>query len=111
MGRGKGLLGLAGEALGRHAGMKLGRIFAEVHILSSRPELGAFAPLVHDLHEGCGPAGGLEAGLGHARHEWNLFIPVDMPFLPSAFLRYWVRKVVGDEGGGARVAMFTVEGV
>ena len=111
MGRDKALLELAGKPLALHAVTKLRRICAEVHILSSRPELGAFAPLVHDLHEGCGPVGGLEAGLGHARHEWNLFIPVDMPFLPSAFLRYWVRKVVGDEGGGARVAMFTVEGV
>ena len=111
MGRDKALLELAGRPLVFHAVTKLRRVCAEVHILSSRPELEAFAPLVRDLHEGCGPMGGLEAALEHSRHEWNLFMPVDMPFLPSAFLDYWVRMVVARERTGTRLALFTVEDV
>jgi molybdopterin-guanine dinucleotide biosynthesis protein A len=111
MGRDKALLELAGRPLTWHAVTKLGRVCADVQILSSRPELEAFAPLVRDMHEGCGPMGGLETALGHSWHEWNLFLPVDMPFLPSAFLDNWVRSVVARENRGARVAMFTVEGV
>jgi molybdenum cofactor guanylyltransferase len=111
MGRDKALLELAGKPLVFHAVTKLKRVCSDVQILSSRAELEKFAPLVRDMREGCGPLAGLEAGLGHSWHEWNLFMPVDMPFLPSAFLDYWVRTVVAREKRGARVAMFTVDGV
>jgi molybdopterin-guanine dinucleotide biosynthesis protein A len=110
MGRDKALLELAGRPLALHAVVKLRRVCAEVHILSSRPELEGFAPLVRDLHPGCGPLGGMEAALEHSRHEWNLLMPVDMPFLPAALLDWWVRMVVGEERRGVRVAMFTVDG-
>jgi molybdopterin-guanine dinucleotide biosynthesis protein A len=109
MGRDKALLELAGKPLALHAVVKLRRVCKDVHILSNSPELDAFAPLVRDLHEGCGPLSGLEAALEHSRHEWNLFMPVDMPFLPAAFLEDWVRTVI--EGQDTRVAMFTVDGV
>jgi molybdenum cofactor guanylyltransferase len=108
MGRDKALLELAGKPLALHAVTKLRRVCPTVHILSNRSELEEFAPLVRDLHEGCGPMGGLEAALEHSQHEWNLFMPVDVPFLPSIFLDTWVREVVGSQQCGARVAMFTV---
>ncbi len=111
MGRDKALLELAGKPLALHAVTKLRRVCPEVHILSNRRELEEFAPLVRDLHEGCGPMGGLEAALEHSQHEWNLFMPVDVPFLPSIFLNDWVREVVRSQQCGARVAMFTVGGV
>jgi molybdopterin-guanine dinucleotide biosynthesis protein A len=109
MGRDKALLELAGKPLVFHAVSKLWRVCEDVHILSSSPELEAFAPLVRDLHGECGPLGGLEAALEHSRHEWSLFMPVDMPFLPAAFLEDWVRAVI--VGHDTRVAMFTVDGV
>ena len=111
MGRDKALLELAGKPLVLHAVVKLRRVCEDVHILSKRPELDAYAPLVMDLHEGCGPLGGMEAALAHSWHTWNLFMPVDMPFLPSAFLDWWVRTVVAREKMGARVALFTVDGL
>ena len=69
MGRDKALLELAGKPLVRHAVTKLRRVCADVQILSSDPELEAFAPLVRDMHPGCGPMGGMEAALGHSRHR------------------------------------------
>jgi len=111
MGKDKALLELGGKPLALRAVTKLQRVCADVQILSARPELEVFAPLVRDIHEGCGPMGGLEAALGHSRHDWNLFLPVDMPFLPTAFLDHWVRTVVAREGMGARIAMFTVNGI
>jgi len=110
MGRDKALLELAGKPLVFHAVGKLRRVCADVHILSNRSEFDAYAPLVRDLHEGCGPLGGMEAALEHSRHTWNVFMPVDMPFLPSAFLDWWVRTVVARERMGTRVALLTVEG-
>ena len=111
MGRDKALLELAGRPLAWHAVKKLRRVCADVQILSSESDLEVFAPLVRDMHKGCGPIGGLETALGHSWHDWNLFLPVDMPFLPSAFLDNWVRTVVARENRGTRIAMFTVDGV
>ena len=108
MGRDKALLELAGKPLVQHATIKLARLTNDVNILSSRPELARFAPLVPDLHENCGPIGGLEAALAHSRRDWTLVLPVDMPFLPTSFLELWVREVIGRPA--ARVALFTVDG-
>src|SRR5271156_1644278 len=86
MGRDKALLELGGKPLALHAVTKLQRVCSDVHILSENRELSAYAPLVSDLHPGCGPIGGIEAAFAHSTHEWNLFLPVDMPFFPSALL-------------------------
>ena len=108
MGRDKALLELAGKPLVQRAVEKLRRVCAEVFVLGGRTELAAYASPVRDLHEGCGPLGGMEAALEHSPREWNLFMAVDMPFLPAGFLDQWVRSVTARES--ARVAMFTVEG-
>lgn len=111
MGRDKALLQLHGKPLVLHAVTKLQRFCADVHILSSREELRTFAPLVQDLHDACGPMGGLEAAFQHSPHDWNLFMPVDMPFLPSTFLDNWLRMVFAREKDGVRASMFTVDEV
>ncbi len=111
MGRDKALLELAGKPLIAHAVTKMRRVCSEVHVVSGRPELASFAPLIRDLHEGCGPLGGLETAMESSRHKWNLFLPVDVPFLPTALLENWIRRVAGEQGRTARVAMFTVCGV
>jgi molybdopterin-guanine dinucleotide biosynthesis protein A len=111
MGQDKALLELAGKPLALHAVTKLRRVCDDVHILSGRHELAEFAPLERDLHAGCGPLGGIEAALSHSQHEWNLFMPVDMPFCPTSFLQLWVLNVSAmGKARGTRVAMFTVFG-
>ena len=113
MGRDKALLELAGKSLVYHAVKKLRRVCMDVRVLSAKAELEAYAPLVPDLHPGCGPLGGMEAALAHSIFEWNLFLPVDMPFLPSAFIDGWVRTWLRESSRrnrGARVRMFTVGG-
>jgi molybdenum cofactor guanylyltransferase len=111
MGRDKALLELAGKPLVQHAVKKLRRVCMDVRVLSGDAELGVYASIVPDLHPGCGPLGGMETALTHSVFDWNLFMPVDMPFLPSAFLNHWVRGTLMEEKNGARVAMFTVGGV
>jgi molybdopterin-guanine dinucleotide biosynthesis protein A len=111
MGRDKALLELSGKPLALRAVTKLRGVCADVHIVSARPELEVFAPLVRDLQEGCGPMGGLEAALAHSPHEWNLFMPVDVPFLPAAFLELWLRMALARGSMGMRVGMFTVNGL
>ena len=108
MGRDKAFLELAGKPLVLHAVVKLRRVCMEVSVLGEDPALDAYAPLVKDLHPGCGPMGGIEAALLHSRYDWNLLLPVDVPFLPTAYLSGWVRHMSSEY---ARVMMFTVDGV
>ena len=109
MGRDKALLELVGKPLVAHAVLKLERVSRDVRILSSNDALGEFAPVVPDLHPECGPLGGIEAALADSAHEWNLILPVDVPFLPTAFLDWWVRMVSAQEG--LRLGMFRVDEV
>ena len=107
MGRDKPFLKLAGKPLVLHAVVKLRRVCMEVNVLGGDPALDAYAPLVRDVHPDCGPMGGMEAALLHSRYDLNLFMPIDMPFLPTAYLSCWLRHT----SPYARVMMFTVDGV
>jgi molybdopterin-guanine dinucleotide biosynthesis protein A len=113
MGRDKALLELAGEPLVGRAVKKLRLLCAEVHVLSNNAALAEFAPLVPDLRPHCGPIGGMESALSHTAFDWNLFLPVDMPFLPADWIAGWVgdclyENTLGESG--ARVYILAVEG-
>ena len=113
MGRDKALMKLGGKPLIRHAVKKLRRVCIDVQILTNNEQLEAFAPVVHDVHPDCGPMSGMEAGLAHSIFEWNLFMAVDMPFLPTAFISRWVNRCLLEERGvmaGARVRMIEADG-
>jgi molybdopterin-guanine dinucleotide biosynthesis protein A len=65
---------------------------ATPRIAGSRPDLSSYAPVVSDLHPGCGPLGGIEAALAATTQPLNLFLPVDLPFLPAQFLSWMLRR-------------------
>ena len=96
MGTDKALIELGGRPLVELAVAKLQQLCREVRVLSSKPELACYAPLVPDVHPGCGPLSGIEAALAHSRWEWNLIVPVDLPFVPVTFLRSWMEGVTAD---------------
>lgn len=108
MGRDKALLELAGKPLVLRAVEKLRRVCADVSILGNRSELEMYAPTIRDLNEGCGPLAGMEAAFSNSDKIWNLFMAVDMPFLPVQFLEDWVKMVVEKES--TRLSMFYVDG-
>jgi len=111
MGRDKALLELAGKPLVLHAVTKLQRLCAEVSILGSNPELGAYAPLVRDLHDECGPMAGIEAALLNSPYHWNLILPVDVPFLPTFLLDNWLWSVLHEPIGDLKLSMLAVDNV
>ena len=111
MGRDKALLELAGKPLIAHAVAKLGRLCADVAILSANAALAPFAPLVPDRSPGCGPLGGIDAALAHTTRDWCLIMPVDVPFLPSTLLEAWVSTTLSHaQSEGARLSLFVVDG-
>jgi molybdopterin-guanine dinucleotide biosynthesis protein A len=114
MGRDKAFLRLAGKPLIEHAVTKLRRVCDEVSILGNDPRLEDYAPIVPDIHPMCGPMGAMEAALlhPHSWHEWNLFLPVDVPFLPTAYLLAWTQQVLALAGTmDIFVWIFTVDGL
>ncbi len=48
--------------------------------------LAGFAPIIPDEHPASGPLSGIHAGLRASSAEWSVFLPVDMPLIPSALL-------------------------
>lgn len=112
MGRDKAWLELAGMPLVLHAVTKLQRVCRDVAVLGSDEALQAYAPVVSDLHPGCGPMSGIEAALVHSAFDWNMILPVDVPFLPTSLLRHWAGATISQgRRDGTRMAMFVVEGV
>ena len=103
MGRDKALVSLAGKRLIEHAVGKLRGICADVQILSADPALTAYAPIVADIHGNSGPLGGIEAALLHTSYDWNLFLPVDVPLLPSLLLTRWGSQTLHSPMQGIRI--------
>jgi molybdopterin-guanine dinucleotide biosynthesis protein A len=87
MGRDKALLPIDGRPLIEHMVNLLRSLDLEPRICGSRPDLARFARVVPDKFTQSGPLGGMEAALASSDSELNLFVPVDLPTLPSEFLR------------------------
>lgn len=106
MGSDKALLKLNGETLIARAARKLRYVCAEVAIAGGSAELERFGRVVPDLTPGQGPLGGIVAALEHSSYEWNLFLGVDMPFVPEAALR----ALVASAGGREMVVLAQADG-
>ncbi len=99
MGRDKGFLELGGRTLIEIGLEKLRVACREVSLVGNNPELARFGvPLVPDAIAGCGPLGGIVAGLEASASEWNLFLAVDVPFVPVEVLKM---LLVSSETAGA----------
>ncbi len=86
MGRDKATLAYRGKPLVVHALERMSGIVSEPRIVGLRSDLDSYARVVPDRHPGIGPLGGLEAALASSDAELNLFLPVDLPLLPTSFL-------------------------
>jgi molybdopterin-guanine dinucleotide biosynthesis protein A len=63
-------------------------------LAGSRSALGAFAEEIPDTFPGTGPLGGIHAGLSASQAEWNLFLPVDLPLMPSSLLARLLQRAI-----------------
>jgi molybdopterin-guanine dinucleotide biosynthesis protein A len=60
---------------------------AAPRIAGARSDLSSYGAVIADIHPECGPLSGIEAALAASSQPWNVFLPVDLPLLPSALLR------------------------
>src|SRR6202522_2767828 len=108
MGQDKALLQVGGRSLVDLALDKLRSIaVAAPRIAAARSDLSSYAPVLPDLHPGCGPLSGIEAALAATGQPLNLFLPVDMPLLPPRFLNW---MLVRAEITGALVTVPRING-
>ncbi|MGH9564163.1 MAG: molybdenum cofactor guanylyltransferase [Terracidiphilus sp.] len=90
MGRDKALLEFAGRLLIVHTLAILEQAGLPAAIAgaapSARAPLGLFAPLIQDSAPGKGPLSGICAALASTSARYEVFLPVDLPFLPPPLL-------------------------
>jgi molybdenum cofactor guanylyltransferase len=108
MGRDKALLTLGGEPLVKIGLEKLQAVCEVVSIAGGSEELAGFGRVVPDRWVGCGPLGGIVSALEQSLFEWNLFLPVDVPFVPVFCLE---ALLLGASGYPCVCAMAGVGGV
>jgi molybdenum cofactor guanylyltransferase len=109
MGQDKALLQLGGRSLVDLALDKLRSIGVTApRIAAAHSDLSSYAPVVPDLHPGCGPLSGIEAALAATTRPLNLFLPVDMPLLPARFLTWMLQRA---EITGAWVTVPRINGL
>lgn len=92
MGRDKARLEVGGRPLIALALDKLRALDLNPRIAGSRTDLAPFAPVVPDNFPGCGPLAGIEAAMAASDADLHLFLPVDLPALPVAFLAWMARR-------------------
>jgi molybdenum cofactor guanylyltransferase len=93
MGRDKALLEIDGRPLIELALEKLRALRLSPLIVGSRSDLAAFASVIPDIHPHSGPLGGIEAALAVSDSDQDLFLPIDLPWLPVDFLRWMIDRV------------------
>jgi molybdopterin-guanine dinucleotide biosynthesis protein A len=94
-GRDKAFLRVGGETVFARSLGVLRRCFAQVVVVSNTPEkyAGFAVDTVADELRGCGPLGGLHAGLGSIATPYAFVIACDMPFLRVEPIRYLVSRL------------------
>ena len=75
--------------------------------LETLTTVGAPATVLPDIHPHCGPLSGIEAALTATTHDYNLFLPVDLPLLPAPFLRWMLSRALNT---GALVTIPRIQG-
>jgi molybdopterin-guanine dinucleotide biosynthesis protein A len=98
MGQDKALLTLGGELLIKRGIRKLSEVCAEVTIAGGTEDLTRFGRVIPDRSQGCGPLGGVVSALEQSSFEWNLFLPVDAPFVPVSALKAMLGMAAGFQG-------------
>ncbi len=88
MGSDKGMKLLNGKPLIGYALAAVLPICSDVIISTNNSEYEQFGfPLVADIHKEIGPLGGLHAALKASKHQYNLVVSCDAPFVSTEILK------------------------
>ena len=104
MGRNKAMLpwpGTDGGTLLSHAVDRVRQVCASVQICGQVRDLEGFSAgpalaCLPDSLPDAGPLGGIVSALEQSRTDWNLFLAVDLPLVPTVFLQSLLTRVPTD---------------
>ena len=94
MGSDKALALFGGVPLVQAALQTIDAIGIPAHIAGSRGDLSSFAAQIPDTFAETGPLGGIHAALSVSHAEWNLYLPVDLPLMPSSLLACLLQRAM-----------------
>jgi len=96
MGQEKALIQLAGRPLIQHAIDIVQAAGLTAKIAGSRADLSAFAETLPDQpgQSGLGPLAGVCSALSVSKCRFGVFVPVDLPLIPPALMRYLVEQAI-----------------
>jgi len=99
MGSDKALALFGGVPLIQVALQTFDAVGISAHIAGSRSDfssfaLSLFAAQIPDTFAETGPLGGIHAALSVSDAEWNLFLPVDLPLMPSSLLACLLQRAI-----------------
>lgn len=99
MGHDKALTTLAGKPLIHHALQILRQAGLEPRIAGARTDFSAVAPSLLDnpSDSGQGPLAGICTALAASRSDLAVFLPVDLPFLPSGLIAWLLHHAVATQ--------------
>ena len=97
LGLDKALLRLDDETLLEATVKKAATLSDEVIVAGGPFPYHLDARMVPDVYSGCGPLGGIHAGLAAASNFHSLVVACDMPFLNVGLLRYMVEMAPGHD--------------
>jgi molybdenum cofactor guanylyltransferase len=92
MGTDKAFVMLDGRTLLARALDVTRSVAGNARIVGNSAKFAAFAPVVHDIFQGCGPLGGIHAALRATHAELNLIHAVDVPFVTEELLAYLIKR-------------------
>ena len=104
MGRDKGAIEWGSGTLLTHALKRMRDACPKVVVLGPSVSDGFLS--LRDELPNCGPLGGVHSALRHSRTDWNVFLAVDMPLVPTALLQFIAANC--DQGYSAVVPQVTV---
>jgi molybdenum cofactor guanylyltransferase len=107
MGEDKALLRVGGRQLIQHALEILGEAGLEARIAGARSELASFAPVILDGPGASelGPLGGICAALSASKCRFAVFLPVDLPLIPSSLIAYLAHHALVTEAAATVVSV------
>lgn len=100
MGRDKALLRIGGRTLHALALDKLAACTTLLYTSGERVDPDERRSIVLKDPYSCGPVGGIVTALESSEAEWMLFLPVDMPLVPEAWMRHLAQMTVTSKAMG-----------